>query len=424
MSTVFTIRRIYYIAIILILGVLYETPYFVQATNLVTVDTKTEIEQRNKELADIQKKILENQQKLTETQQQKQTISSELKKIDTTIKQADLGITASQITVQKLDVEIDLLHEDIISAEKDLAEKGNAVGELFKQMQVSDQENLLISFIRSDSLSDGLQMMQGLVELNQTLLVKIQELQDSHTTLTTVLNSTAKKKTDKELEQENLKNRKLIAAELKQEKNQVLKDTKVKEASYQESLKELEKRQAEIAAEIDALEAPLRDKIDYKDLPKTGSGVLGIPLTDPHVTQEQGRTPSAKKLYKSGYHNGMDFGAPVGTPLFSTYEGTVVSVANQDLFCRKGAYGKYIAIKHPMGLTTLYAHLSLQVVKEGDSVKKGQLIGYSGNTGYSTGPHLHFGVYDSSTFYIGPSKSCGPKMPFGGDLNPRNYLSL
>ncbi|MFA7201940.1 MAG: peptidoglycan DD-metalloendopeptidase family protein [Candidatus Paceibacterota bacterium] len=424
MSTVFTIRRIYYIAIILILGFLYETPYFVQATNLVAVDTKTEIEQRNKELADIQKKILENQQKLTETQQQKQTISSELKKIDTTIKQADLGITASQITVQKLDVEIDSLHEDIISAEKDLAEKGNAVGELFKQMQVSDQENLLISFIRSDSLSDGLQMMQGLVELNQTLLVKIQELQDSHTTLTTVLNSTAKKKTDKELEQENLKNRKLIAAELKQEKNQVLKDTKVKEASYQESLKELEKRQAEIAAEIDALEAPLRDKIDYKDLPKTGSGILGIPLTDPHITQEQGRTASAKKLYKSGYHNGMDFGAPVGTPLFSTYEGTIVSVANQDLFCRKGAYGKYIAIKHPIGLTTLYAHLSLQVVKEGDSVKKGQLIGYSGNTGYSTGPHLHFGVYDSSTFYIGPSKSCGPQMPFGGDLNPRNYLSL
>lgn len=423
MSTVHILRRIYCIAIILIVGVSCGTPYFANAVS-VSLDTKAQIEQRNKELSDIQQKILENQQKLTETQQQKQTLSSELKKIDTTIKQADLGIAASQITVQKLDVEIDSLHDDIVSAEKDLAQKGNALAEVFKQMQISDQENLLVSFVRAKSLSEGLQSMQGLVDLNQTLMVKIQELQDSHQTLTTVLDSTAKKKSDKELEQENLKNRKLIAAELQQEKNQVLKDTKTREASYQESLKELEKRQAEIAAEIDALEAPLRDKIDYKDLPKTGSGVLAVPLAHPVVTQEQGYTKSAKKLYKSGYHNGMDFGTAVGTPLFAAYDGTIISVANQDLYCRKGAYGKYIAIQHPIGLTTLYGHLSLQVVKEGTVVKKGQLIGYSGNTGYATGPHLHFGVYDSSTFHIGPSVSCGPKMPFGGDLNPRNYLSL
>ncbi len=423
MSTVYTLRRFYCVIIIVCMSIFYGIPYFASAVS-VAIDTKAQIDQRNKELAEIQKKILENQQKLTETQQQKQTLSSELKKIDTTIKQADLGIAASQITVKKLDVEIDSLHDDIISAEKDLTQKGEAVAEIFKQMQVSEQDNPLVSFIRAKSLSDGIQTMQGLVDLNQTLIIKIQELQNAHDTLTVVLDSTAKKKSDKELEQENLKNRRLIAAELKQEKNQVLKDTKTREASYQESLKELEKRQAEIAAEIDALEAPLRDKIDYKDLPKSGSGILAVPLSDPHITQEQGYTKSAKKLYKSGYHNGMDFGAPVGTPLFAAYDGTVISVANQDLYCRKGAYGKYVAIKHLIGFTTLYAHLSLQVVKEGDSVKKGQLIGYSGNTGYATGPHLHFGVYDSSTFRIGQSNSCGPKMPFGGDLNPRNYLAL
>ncbi len=419
-----TSRRIF-IGVISVAGLCYGISSFVYAAVLAaTPDTQAQIDQRNKELSEVQKKILENQQKLSETQQQKQTLSSEIKKIDTTIKQADLGITASQITVKKLDLEIDSLQGDILSAEKDLAQKGEAVAEIFRQMQASDQENPLISFIRTKNLSDGLQSMQSLADLNETLVVKIQELQDSHNTLTMVLSSTEKKKTDKELEQENLKNRKLIAAELKQEKDRVLKDTKTREASYQESLKELEKRQAEIAAEIDALEAPLRDKIDYKDLPKSGTGILGLPLSDPRVTQEQGYTKSAKKLYKSGYHNGMDFGVAVGTPIFAAYDGTVLSVENQDRYCRKGAYGKYIAIQHPIRLTTLYAHLSLQVVKEGSQVKKGQLIGYSGNTGYATGPHLHFGVYDSSTFRIGQSNSCGPKMPYGGDLNPRDYLSI
>jgi len=70
-----------------------------------------------------------------------------------------------------------------------------------------------------------------------------------------------------------------------------------------------------------------------------------------------------------------------------------------------------------IGLTTLYGHLSRIVVQKGDFVKRGQVIGYSGQTGYATGPHLHFTVYAKTTFYMGPSKVCGP-MPYGGDLNP------
>jgi len=386
---------------------------------------QAQIDQRNKELEDIQKKILENQQKLSATQQQKQTISSELNRINTTIKQVDLGISSSKITVKKLDLEIGSLQKDIASAQDDFAQKQTALSEIFKEMQTHDQENPLIAFMSTKSLSDGLQSMQGLVDLNQSLSLKAAELQESFTVLQSTLSNTQQKKTSKELEAENLKNRKVIAAELQQEKTKVLQDTKKKESAYQQSLDDLAKRQAEIAAEIDDMEAQLRGKINYQDIPKAGKGVLEIPLESVIVTQEHGYTKSAKKLYKSQYHNGLDFGAPVGTPLFAAYDGKIVSVANQDLYCRKGAYGKYVAIQHSViNLTTLYGHLSLQVVHEGDSVKRGQLIGYSGNTGYATGPHLHFGVYDSSTFYIGPSKSCGPKMPFGGDLDPRDYLSL
>jgi murein DD-endopeptidase MepM/ murein hydrolase activator NlpD len=84
------------------------------------------------------------------------------------------------------------------------------------------------------------------------------------------------------------------------------------------------------------------------------------------------------------------------------------------------------------GLTTLSAHLSRYVVENGESVTRGQLIGYVGKTGYATGPHLHFTIFASNTippasagFPEGTqaSRVCGP-MPVGGDVNPMQYLSL
>jgi murein DD-endopeptidase MepM/ murein hydrolase activator NlpD len=86
-------------------------------------------------------------------------------------------------------------------------------------------------------------------------------------------------------------------------------------------------------------------------------------------------------------------------------------------------------VKHSNGLSTLYAHLSLQSVKVGDEVDTGQLLGYSGNTGYSTGPHLHFGVYASQgvkVSYLPGSANCrNVLMPLADPkayLNPLSFL--
>lgn len=92
------------------------------------------------------------------------------------------------------------------------------------------------------------------------------------------------------------------------------------------------------------------------------------------------------KRYRA--HLGIDYAAPTGTPVKSSGNGTVTFVGTQ------GGYGKVIKIKHASGYTTLYAHLSrFAKIKTGQKVKQGQLIGYVGSTGMSTGPHLHFGVY-------------------------------
>ena len=147
-----------------------------------------------------------------------------------------------------------------------------------------------------------------------------------------------------------------------------------------------------------------------------------MPIATANVlTQGFGATEFAKNGYKGKWHNGVDFGVPLGTTILAAEDGTVVAVGNQDSYCYRGAYGKFIVIEHKNNLTTLYAHLSQYIVKKGDVIKRGQVIGYSGKTGYATGPHLHFTVFAGPTFYMGPSKVCGP-MPFGGDLNPLGYL--
>ena len=86
-------------------------------------------------------------------------------------------------------------------------------------------------------------------------------------------------------------------------------------------------------------------------------------------------------------HQGIDYGCPTGTPILASDDGVVDFTANLTV-----GYGKYIRLKHDGGYITLYAHLSEILVREGQTVVKGQVIGKSGSTGNSTGAHLHFEV--------------------------------
>jgi murein DD-endopeptidase MepM/ murein hydrolase activator NlpD len=128
-------------------------------------------------------------------------------------------------------------------------------------------------------------------------------------------------------------------------------------------------------------------------------------------------------------HNGIDLAASVGTSIKAALSGTVQGTGNTDAACAGASYGKWILIRHANGLSTLYAHLSSIQVSSGQSVSTGDLIGLSGNTGYSTGPHLHFAVYASKAVSIisRESKACGttmtlPVSPQNGYLNPLSFL--
>ena len=102
-------------------------------------------------------------------------------------------------------------------------------------------------------------------------------------------------------------------------------------------------------------------------------------------------------------HSGIDFAAPTGTPIQATADGVVESIG------RQGGYGNAIVLRHPNNITTLYAHQSrfASGLKKGDRVSQGQVIGYVGSTGWSTGPHLHYEFRVSGK----PVDPLGVKMP-------------
>lgn len=114
---------------------------------------------------------------------------------------------------------------------------------------------------------------------------------------------------------------------------------------------------------------------------------MKLPLTGYVITQRFGERLLDYSKFGLMGHNGIDFGCGTGTEIRSV-EGGVIQRARNDL----GGYGLHVKISHAGGISTLYGHLSSILVKEGQRVEEGDLLGLSGNTGNSTGAHLHFEV--------------------------------
>jgi murein DD-endopeptidase MepM/ murein hydrolase activator NlpD len=118
-------------------------------------------------------------------------------------------------------------------------------------------------------------------------------------------------------------------------------------------------------------------------------------------------------IYKTRrFHWGMDFTAPIGTEIYSTGDGVIKRITNE-----RTGYGKRIEVDHGFGYLTLYAHLDDFNVKVGQQVKRGDVIGYVGNTGTSTAPHLHYEVHVKD-------KKVNPQHYYFNDLTAEEYENM
>ncbi len=118
-------------------------------------------------------------------------------------------------------------------------------------------------------------------------------------------------------------------------------------------------------------------------------------------------------IYKVGkMHEGLDFTAPQGTPIYATANGTVIEAG-----FNAGGFGNEVRINHGFGFETVYGHMVRVKAKKGESVKRGEVIGYVGNTGRSTGPHCHYEVHKNG-------RPVDPVYYFYNDISPAQFDRL
>lgn len=399
--------------------------------------TVEELRQKSTSLSDeirkLDQEILSINKQLNTTKAEKQTLNGELQKIETTRKKLLTELTLTGKKIAQSDVNLAQLSSAITTKVRDIDQNKIAIAEAVRQVRDRETDSLLEIFLAGTPMSEIMNEIEALSKLQNQLNEQVENLRQNKYALET-------QKTEEEIEKKvlaGLKNQlsgqKLVVEENKKEKNTLLKQTQSKESNYQKLLTERLEKKRQVEAEMSDLERQIKIAIDPSSLPKTGTGILQWPVDKVIITQYFGNTEFASKnsqVYNGKGHNGIDLGIPVGTPIKSASEGKIVGTGDTDQTCPGASYGKWVLVEHTNGLSTLYAHLSVIRVAEGQTVYSGQPIAFSGNTGYSTGPHLHFTVYASQAVKVSALQSkvkgCGvyrmPISSYNGYLNPLSYL--
>lgn len=397
-------------------------------------ELKNKINDRNDAISKLEQEIKQYQLDIEALGKEKDSLSKTIKSLDISKKKLEADTKVTQNKIESKNLEIKELSLQIGDKAERIDSSKVVISKSLANVYQLNSSSIIENILGQKSFSDLWRNSDELVTLQGSMQARIQELEDLKVNLEENKKLTEKKKSELVALTNDLKNQTKIIADTVKEKNSILAETKNTESNYNKLLitKKLQKEAFE--REVSSLEEALKIAIDPNSIPSTGSGILKYPLDSIRVTQYFGNTNFATKnpqIYKSGTHPGMDFAASIGTPVMASLSGTVVGSGNMDLAgggrCR--AYGKWVMIKHDNGLSTLYAHLSLIKVTNGQQLITGQVLGYSGNTGATTGPHLHFGVYATEgvriTKLTSSSYCSGVLYPLADPkayLNPLSYL--
>lgn len=392
-------------------------------THAATIDELSQqIETKSQEIKKLEEEAKNYRDSIASNQQRGKTLKAEVARINTIINQIKNDIALTNKKIQRTQLEIEANGHEIKSKEASIQKIHSGLAHLIQGVSEFDQQSLIIALVAHPALSEFFQHIDNTASVNEKMLSSLDELRTFKKDLETKKKSAEEKRTELKYLQNTFTDRQKMQQNTRAEQATLLTATQNQEKKYQQMLATTEEKQEEILKEIEELESSLRQLVDPNSLPAQRKGLLAWPVTG-RITQGYGNTPFARSSDFYKFHNGIDISAAYGTPLHAADDGIIHAVGDTDRYCRRGAYGKYIVIDHQNNLTTMYAHLSLIRVTNGQKVARGDILGYTGNSGLSTGPHLHFTLYDSRTVEIklGKIGTCGV-LPFGGSINPLVYL--
>lgn len=388
-------------------------------------DLRRSIDQKTQEIKKLEEEAAKYRNGVATSQKLGRTLKEELTRISGLIAQFKKDITVTERRIEKKNFEIQEIAVHIADKEASIQRLRTGLGSLIEAVSRKDSESLAEVLLKNSGLSDFFRELDSTELVQNKIIISLGTLRSFKHDLETSKASAEDKKLELEGLEGSLYDQKKMQEGTRQERTNLLNTTKNQEKQYQELLTDAEKKQQAVLQEIEELENTLRKLVDPNSLPPAHEGFFKKPVDGP-MTQGYGETPFTKTsrgrdFYK--FHNGVDFAAPYGTPIVAVADGTARAVGDSDRYCRRGAYGKYAVLDHGNNLATMYAHMSLVKIAAGNTVKRGDIIGYIGLTGLTTGAHLHFTVYDGRTLEIrsGPTGVCGP-LPYGGSINPLLYL--
>lgn len=327
-----------------------------------------------------------------------------IKKMDEYITGLTDNIYKLEASAEEKKASIAQKEQEISELEADMAEQYEAMKLRIQYMYENGEVSYMSMFFESENMSDFLNRAEYLTEITEydrAMLIKMQDNKDRLDMAKAIL--------DGELADLNE-----LLAEAEEERGaaQVLVSAKESELSTTNTdiatKEELIKRQKEeIAAqeqlikELEEIERKRKENATNSTQQIYDGGSLMWPLPGKSYISSPfgGRIHPVTGL--QSFHYGIDIAAGIGTEIHAAYDGEV-AWSNYS-----GTAGNWIGIDHGNGLYTIYMHMSKRILKAGDKVKKGDVIGLVGSTGRSTGPHLHFavrlnGAYQDPTTYVAP----------------------
>jgi murein DD-endopeptidase MepM/ murein hydrolase activator NlpD len=363
--------------------------------------TQTEINNLKKQQQEIQKKQQEIQSTINSLDYERKTALAKKQVLDDQIQltQEDIANTEQQIeTYEALIVAKKL---EVIEAQNTEDEQWARYKQRIREMEEYGSISYISVIFEANSFSDLLarindvgEIMEYDKKLYESLKAAKQTTIEAQTSLEQSLSEVEIEKANLEIKNQDLAVQLAAADELVKEIEKNLEEAK---ALYQQELEAGKNIQSLINKKTEELKKQQQVK-------GTGTFIWPTPSSNRVTSRYGNRWHPIFKEYRK--HNGIDIGASYGASVMAADSGVII------ISEYSSSYGNYIVISHGNGITTLYAHLSKRLVKEGDKVAQGSVIGKIGSTGNSTGPHLHYEIskngatvnpltyYDASTYVI------------------------
>ncbi|HMP67162.1 MAG TPA: peptidoglycan DD-metalloendopeptidase family protein [Candidatus Paceibacterota bacterium] len=413
-------------------------PYNTSASTTEINRLNEQIDQKRNELQEIDREIERQKQAIQATSGRANTLQNTLQQLEASRRKLLTDISRTETRILEAELTIEKLSLEILEKDKFIKHSSKTIAESIRRMNQYESISAVERILGYQSISDFW------MNLEQDYIFQDRVRNE--------INSLIKAKQDLELrEQEKEIEKKELATfrvELSSERQSVehtrnqqaelLQRTKNEEAEYQRILAENLRRKQAFENDLLEIESKLKILIDPKSYPAARSGIISWPLDNIRITQMFGGSQFAQTnphIYGRPFHPGTDFAAPIGTRVKSVYNGKVIALGNTDDYPGCYAWGRWILVEHTNGLSSLYAHLSSISVTVGQQVTTGQVIGLSGNTGVTTGPHLHLTLYASQGVKVGKygdyrpggtgcaaTNATGPFADLNAYLDPIQYL--